>query len=602
MIVLKFGVRAILSGHDAMRDEMHTAHHLFNALVAIERWKRRGYAAVRSRYVPGLSEVETAYEQLSEWIGEHAGPSGERGKIREKRRQASAPKPGGKPHPTKRVDDDPERDAIAELKSWRSEASVLAKPLREEFKALVQAADEEYRRRTSLAPERDNHAKKRLNASVREAMLAEPEWHEAWKDVARVEATAYELRSWVGDAHNLNHGTYTAVADDLVRAGKRPPPRPDGEPRKPKQRPAFSRRGLRKMGWQIQGGVAWSDVLAGKCRDLRVSDMRTAGRSGHRWRATFAIRISTPDRESTWVTVDTIVHRPIPSDTQITWIYLVPEVHRDRRVDYSVQLTAQPTKPLIQRIPGREHAHIEFCWTKSADTLCVARINGEPLCLPARIPERIRYADHIRSEADKLFNETREIALAHGLGYYRSPDRLGRAILERDKATAGALERWHEWRDERLAGKCDLFAPLDEVRPWALARNLDPVAFWLTLWRHKNKHLRQMEQGNRDHATRGRTDYYRVTAATLSQAFETVSYGGAVNVAALALRDKAENRPPKELHEAARRNRVVAAVGELRECITYALGRERLRDAPVPGSARSSTRDAGSSASDAAAE
>jgi hypothetical protein len=131
---------------------------------------------------------------------------------------------------------------------------------------------------------------------------------------------------------------------------------------------------------------------------------------------------------------------------------------------------------------------------------------------------------------------------------------------------------------------------------------MDPIGFWLSLWRYKNKHLRQMEQGNRDHATRARKDYYRVTAATLSQVFETVSYGGAVDVAALALRDKAEDRPPKELHEAARRNRVIAAVGELRECITYVFGRERLRDAPVPGSARSGTATAGSSTSNAAAE
>lgn len=638
MIVLKFGVRAVTSGLNAACVEMRTAHHLFNALVAIERWKRKEYAAIRSRYVPGLGEVEAAYEQLSEEIGAaHAGPGGERGKIREKRQKATA----ASGVPTKRVDDSAEQDAIAEMKAWRKAASEKAKPLRAEFNGLVGRAPLVYEARTRGVPiewleERERlaaageptagiverieagsmktHAKKMANARVREAMLTEPEWHEAWKDVARMEAVAYDLRAWVGDAHTLNHGTYTAVADDVVRAGKRPKPRPDGEPRKPRQRPAFSSRGLRKLGWQIQGGIAWSDVLAGKCQNLRVTDVHPVGGSGHRWRANVGIRISTAERGvSEWVTCDTVIHRPVPADTRVLWVYLVPEVHRDGRVDYSVQLTVTTTEPLIRRARGEGHAHVEFCWTKSSDTLCVARINGDPLCLPARIPERIRHAEHLRGKADLLFDQARVIALAYGLGDHRSPVTLTRVILgmtaadaieqgmramsKHAVATPGSLAAWHTWRDERLAQGFDLFAPLEEVRPWAAARDLDPTAFWLSLWRRKNKHLRQMEQGNRDHAKRGRTDYYRVTAARLSEAYETVSFGGAIDLAALALRDKSEDRPTKELHEAARQNRVIAAVGELRACLEYTFGRERLRDAPDPGGSREPEKHPGSDAS-----
>jgi hypothetical protein len=46
MIVFKFGVRKILSGYDAARGEMRGAHHLYNALVSIERWKRAEYASI----------------------------------------------------------------------------------------------------------------------------------------------------------------------------------------------------------------------------------------------------------------------------------------------------------------------------------------------------------------------------------------------------------------------------------------------------------------------------------------------------------------------------------------------------------------------------
>lgn len=591
MIVFKFGVRRIVSGANAARAEMRTAHHLFNALVSVERWKRAAFATIRSRYVPGLSEVEAAYQQIDDWMGEHAGPAGERGKIREKRRLATAKDR----MPTKRVDDAEEVDTIAELKTWRRAASELAKPLRASFAALVDPADTEYARRTAGAT--GPHHKKRLNQEARTAMLSEP-WHDAWKEIARLESVAYELRAWIGDAHMLNHGTYAAVGDDVVRAGKRPKPRPDGEPRRPKQRPAFSSRGLRKMGWQIQGGIAWSDVLAGKCRDFRVENMRPVGGNGHRWRAEVSIRISTAERGvSEWVTADTAIHRPVPGDTKILWIYLVPEVHRDGRMDYSVQFTAQPTTTLIERAPGSGHAHVEFCWSRDGETLRVARVNGEPVWLPVIIPSRIAHAESLRSAAGKLFDEAQRVAHEHGVGYHRSPDRLAQTILTRDKEREDWLAVWETYRSERLAAQLDLMATREETAAWAAAHGVDPVAFWLTCWRRKDKHLRQMEQGNRDHATRGRTDFYRVTAARLSTEFATVSFGGAVNVAALALRDKAEDRPARELHEAARRNRVVATVGELRAAIEYAFGRERLRDAPDPGGARVSMNPAGSDAS-----
>lgn len=621
MIVLKFGVRKITGGATYAHAEMRTAHYLYNALVAVERWKRREFATIRSRYVPGLAEIEDAYEQLSDWIGEHAGRDGsERGGIREKRQKASAPKePNGKPHPTKQVDDDKEKSIIAQMKTWRSAASAVAKPLRDAFEALVKPAKEEYQRRTSVGPEGDNHAKKRLNASVRIEMLDEP-WHDAWKGVARLEAAAYELRSWIGDAHNLNHGTYTAVADDLVRAGKRPPPRPDGEPRKPKQRPAFSRRGLRKMGWQIQGGVAWSDVLAGKCRDLKIDDMRPQGGSGHRWRATMRIRISQPDRTNEWVTLNVAVHRPVPDDTHITWVYLVPEERPGDRWEYSVQLTATPSEPLIRRAPGTGHAHVSLRWTQHGDTLEVADVNGVPLLLPGGprgIVAKLRFAESLRGFSDKHFDSARtELskrldgmpddvrAMCANISHWKRHEQLRHVsnVLATTMPEGRALETWYAWRDHRLAKRLDLFVPLSEFWEWAGG---DVFACWLETWRHKDEHLERMAEGTRRGAIGARRDFYRVTAARLSERFATYSLGGAVDLAALALRDKSEDRP-EELHQAARHNRTLAAVSELKEAIKYAFGPDRMReqsgDAEPPEGTRDGEKHAGSVASDTAAE
>lgn len=641
MLVFKFGVRKLLSGTVEAHAEMRDAHYLFNCLVAVERWRRYEYAALRSRYVPGLSEVETAYEQLSEWIGEHAGPEGERGGIREKRRRATV----ASGVPTKRVDADEQLDAISEMKAWRKAASEIAKPLRQQFNALVYAPRVVYEARTCDVPivwiERRNqlteirkptmdekrelielreaiterspktHTKGAANARVLGAMLQE-EWPEAWKELARLDATAHELRRWVGDAHGLNHGTYTAVFDAVERAGKRPPPRPDGEPRRPKQRPAFARSGpnggLRKIGWQIQKPTTWGDVLAGRCGYLRVSNMRPQGGSGHRWRATLGIRIGTA-----WVECDTAIHRPIPDDTRIRWVYLVPE-RRSDKTDYSVQLTAEPTRPLVERAAGRGHVEVALRWTQVDDTLDIASINGTALVLPGGprgIVANLRFAESLRGVADRLFDEARTelvkrlpglpsdvqercatIAHWHRHAPLRDVAVALRALASRDVVLA--------WRTERLRARLDLHAPFTEFFAWSNARGVvDAFSCWLELWRAKDVHLEQIAEGTRRRAMLRRREFYRVTAARLTEQFATCSISGAVDLAALALRDKAEDAP-RELHQAARHNRVLAATHELKEALAHAFGRERFGDAPNAGGSRASGKDAGDDVSEAA--
>jgi hypothetical protein len=602
MIVAKFGVRKFISGWDVAYVEMRTASQLYNALVAVEQWKRAGYSVIRSRYVPGLSEIEEAYEQISDWIGEHAGKLGERGKIREKRQKATA-ETG---IPTKRVDVDDELETISEMKRWRRDASEVAKPLRAIFLGIIGPSEAEYDRRTAEAPAGDNWAKKRINASAREAMLEEPEWSPAWKDIARLEATAYELRSWIGDAHSLNHGTYIAVSDDVIRAGKRPPPRPDSEPRKPRKRPGFSRRALKKLGWQLQGTVTWGDVCAGKNRDVQITEIRSVGGSGRRWRATVRIRVSTPDRaRSEWVAVEIAMHRPIPDDTLVKWIYLVPEERPGGKWEYSAQFTLVPTKPLIQRAVGTGLVKIDLCWTQHDDTLIVARINGEPLELPRGTPKnpgivrRLRTAEHSRKVVDGYFNEARDAIVARLEGLpihvremcstieqWRSPKRLERVVrtLVATLPAGVTQEAWNAWRKSRLGGKRDLHAPFVEYLEW---REEYTFVLWLDCWRRKQIHLERMADGTRRHAANRRRDFYRATAARLAERFEFYELGGAVDLAALALRDKSEDSP-RELHQAARHNRTLAAVSELKAALAAAFGpeRERFSDSDLPEGAR----------------
>jgi hypothetical protein len=170
-----------------------------------------------------------------------------------------------------------------------------------------------------------------------------------------------------------------------------------------------------------------------------------------------------------------------------------------------------------------------------------------------------------------------------------------------------ALAAWRAWRDHRLAKKLDLFAPLIEFTEWKWTQSGASTWFacWLETWRHKDEHLERMAEGTRRGAIGARRDFYRVTAARLSERFATCSLGGAIDLAALALRDKSEDRPD-ELHRAARHNRTLAAVSELKEAIKYAFGPDRMREQPgdedVLGGSRSGSNDAGFASGENAAE
>lgn len=633
MLVAKFGIRKFLTGESLALAEMRAAAQYYQSLVSIERWRRSQFAAIRSQTVPGLGEIDEAYEQLDEWIGEHAGRGGKRGGIREKRRKATAAT--GRPvKPVKKaVDVSDEVDMITELKAWRKAAAALAKPMRAQFAAVVEPVQQEFTARSARlraawgSGDGDRHAKRRSDIRAREEMLAESQWPEAWRRLAQLETSADALRGWVKEARLLSIGTYHSIQRvDLPAACKRPKPRPDGEPRRPKQRPTYSRRRLRRIGWEINDAT-WGDLLAGKNNEIRITDVRNqGGANGGRvkQRATVHMRVRAETREALasspdyyrpkydgpagnwWVTMDVVLHRPIPADTKVRWAYLVPSEESPGRWEYSLQFTLDPTEPLIQRAPGKGTVNVHLCWTQDNEnkTLIVAHVNGEALRLPggahergrrAGVVESLRFSERLRGVADTLFDSARaEVAkriasqpnrvveAAHGLSQWRAHwklKRLSALMLEVLDKREEEYAMWKRWRDLRRAAHEDLFEP--DIGKYAAILGLttpDTIfAFWLATWRRKDEHLEAMAAGARNHAMRRRSDFYRVTAARLCTQFELCEVSGAVDLDHIALRDKAEDKP-NELHQAARHNRQLACVHELKAALKAAFGPDRYKE------------------------
>lgn len=641
MLVAKFGIRKFLTGESLALAEMRAAAQYYQSLVSIERWRRSQFAAIRSETVAGLGEIDEAYQQLDEWIGEHAGKGGKRGGIREKRRKATAAT--GRPvKPVKKaVDVSAEVDTITELKAWRKAAADLAKPLRAQFATIIQPAQDEFIARSAGlrsawgSNDGDRHAKRRSDIQARDEMLSEPQWPEAWRRLAALETQADALRGWIKEARLLSVGTYHSIQRvDLPAACKRPKPRPDGEPRRPKRRPTYSRRRFRRIGWELNDAT-WGDLLAGKNNELRITDVRNqGGANGGRvkQRATVHMRVRAETREALaaapdyyrpkydgpagnwWVTMDVVLHRPIPPDTKVRWAYLVPSEESPGRWEYSLQFTLDPTEPLIQRAPGTGTVNVHLCWTQDNEnkTLIVAHVNSEPLRLPggahekgrrAGVVESLRFAERLRGVADNLFDSARaEVAkriasqparvfeAAHGLSQWRAHWKLKRVsavMLEVLDKREEEYAMWKRWRDLRRAAHEDLFEP--DIGKYAAILGLatpDTIfAFWLATWRRKDEHLEAMAAGARNHAMGRRRDFYRVTAAKLCTQFEICEVSGAVDLDQIALRDKAEDKP-NELHQAARHNRQLACVHELKAALKAAFGPDRYKERDQSGAAK----------------
>jgi hypothetical protein len=158
---------------------------------------------------------------------------------------------------------------------------------------------------------------------------------------------------------------------------------------------------------------------------------------------------------------------------------------------------------------------------------------------------------------------------------------------------------WRAWRTERAAIRRqhgvdagDYFAPYDVTALWLTEHGVtgatEQLVIWLEWWRRKDQHLKQMQDNIRRNAQNRRMDFYRCTAASLVKRFARCELRE-IDLAALALRDLPEAEA-KELHKAARRQRVQAAVYGLKQALKGAFGTEsfceRRGDDEPPESAR----------------
>lgn len=431
----------------------------------------------------------------------------------------------------------------------------------------------------------------RKSARSREAAVTAPAGEEAKVVLAELRAARAELkaakvaaRADAGVAATLKAANDTAAA--AVRAARAEcgvywgtyllAERAMEQARGSSTDPKFQRyRGEGRIGVQLQGGLPIANLPTDTRLQIDPVPPETwTGNRGQRrrlGRTLVRIRVgSTPDgRAPVWVELPMVLHRPLPADGIIKWAWL-KRVREGTRWRYDLQITVEAASFVAPAPPGRATAAIDMGWRLRpggdirVGYLADERGHTEELVLPANVPGALDHVESLRAIRDRNFNVARD-KLGQWLALLPAPPPqwLGEAtqnlVQWRSPARLSAVA-W-AWREQRFDGDAEIFAELDA-------------------WRKQDRHLLQWESHERAKTLRRRRDIYRNIAHRIATKY------GRVVLEKFDLRQVARLPAPEGAtpgNPAARGQRQVAAISELRQCITSACAARGVEVVTVDG-------------------
>lgn len=313
---------------------------------------------------------------------------------------------------------------------------------------------------------------------------------------------------------------------------------------------------------QLQGGLGVKALLAGTDTRVRLSivpdESWTDDRGRHRVRRGCLLHVRVGSLGPAgwipvWASFPILLHRPLPSDSRITWV----RVQRRRigtRFRWEALFTiesesfrATPRAPSVT-------AAVDLGWRRVPDGLRIATAIGEDgqreeVVLPMSFVEKMDHASSLRSIRDRRFEEMRP-ELMKLLAPLSLPDWLrdGTATLPQWHHGGRLIRLGYKWITERFPGDADAFALVDA-------------------WRRQDRHLHQWEASERDKTVLSRRDFYRVAAKRLATRFPRLL------IIDLDLSKTAKKKRVEEGEDAvaARIYRFEAATGEFRDALEKAV-------------------------------
>jgi Putative transposase DNA-binding domain len=542
VISFRYGLHAPHDGAENVADQLHAAHRYRCSLVEIERGRRAAVRAVEcemGNLPSALQALEAAKARTTECFRTIALW---RANTRLRKEPAEM------------------RAALNDAKVEEKRLSQDVRAIRDELRSICSAC-----RKEGLANP-CAHATPRAVA-LRHAIDAIGERaKELGKSAYKHSSVYWGQRALVDEAAGQSFGDLPLYDSDWL----------PNDPRFPgRDRDAA-------VGMQLIGGLSMSELLG--CQDtcvrLRPPDPRAwqgdrhdglatcSARRRYASTAELSLRVGSEGRDPVWARWVCDMDRPLPRDARLQFA----TVHK-RRVgphsEWSLCLTLQlPEGPYAtdgEQPPTLGGAvAIDTGWRVEGSQIRVCAWRDEHggsgvLHLPASVVRWTRSAHKLQAERD---NRLRGVML--GLTWWMSygadgavlPDGLREAIeaMPRWRSPKHLARVWRTWRGNRFAG--------------------DDRAFGLlTAWHWRDRDLWTASANDSLRASRGRRDAYRVFAAKLARAYDTIVLE-TTYLAEVAVREKlAEERP----NEAARSNRFLVAASVLLESLRAAArSRDRL--------------------------
>ena len=413
------------------------------------------------------------------------------------------------------------RNTLVELERWRRDRVAEATKAGDEAQALLEGqlanlADQIGTLRQSIS-QRNAAAKRKMGSDAERTQLQQ--WRQEEREVrmalrvcqhtAREDPTvqaaleainleAAERQRRLRANCGVWWGSYLCIEQGMQAARRGPPPR-------------FQRwTGNGKLAVQLQGGMTADEAFAGTDTRLRIehlADDAWEGRSRAKKHTRIWLRIGSIGRDPLWTVVPFTMHRPLPPDCHIKWVYLQRRIVPAWREEWSVLFVVSAAggfDPEDAAIDGA--VGIDVGWRLVAEGLRVAYWVGSDgaegqLVLPMTDVTRWAKAESLQSIRDTNFDAMR-VELGLWLDGHESPDWLRErlASLSHWRSAARLVAVQETWQGQRFPEDGTILPTLDA-------------------WARQDRHLASWIASQRLKAVRWRDDQFRQFAAMLRRRY-----------------------------------------------------------------------------------
>ena len=316
-------------------------------------------------------------------------------------------------------------------------------------------------------------------------------------------------------------------------------------------------RGTGTIGGQIQGGLSTAEVYSDNVHLRITRPPNNTWSNGAHWRHAHVpcqLRVGSDDHgKPLWLELSLHLDRPLPPGTikeaylKIIKIGLVQK--------YALKLTIveaddclRPNKrddpvrsTLSVQCPGV--CAINFGWRalRNGDVRVAYLVDTEgrqhEVTLPARVKEAFRLAERLQGFADTHFDTAQSVLRAYladpsnlrpewvaqaveNIHLWKAHGKLAMLATRLRQETIGderGRALWAQWTRERLAAHQDLFGSFEEVTAYLPdVEPLTKLAWYLEVWRKKDKHLIQWAANQRQNCQDFRKNLFRCEGKSIN--------------------------------------------------------------------------------------